>query len=189
MWEYDWWNSSVLRCCMTMETECLNSCARSTLTSAQHCSMNYSYMQVSHFHGNTKWQRKKKSHTELINFSESEQCEPKLFACRVMFSFVWESNVGFSIRALRNTQTWFFTYNTPAHQQCMTSTQGKIKTVRNLKLINTNQKSKSRKQLLLMGSNMPTGESVLSTEQFFRKRYRKPSKKHSRIQTRYQVTF
>lgn len=49
------------------------------------------------------------AHTPLINFSLSLQVEPKLFAWSVIFSFVWESNVGFSIRAFMKIQIWFFT--------------------------------------------------------------------------------
>lgn len=49
--------------------------------------------------------------TPLINFSLSLQVEPKFFACRVMFSLVWESKVGFSIKAFTKIHMWFFTYS------------------------------------------------------------------------------
>lgn len=45
-----------------------------------------------------------------MNLSPRGQVEPKLFCCRVMFSLVWESKVGFSIRQLTNSQMWFFTW-------------------------------------------------------------------------------
>lgn len=38
--------------------------------------------------------------TEAMNLSVSAHLEPKLFACRVMFSLVCESNVGLLIRQL-----------------------------------------------------------------------------------------
>lgn len=48
--------------------------------------------------------------TCLINLSLRGQVEPKLFCCRVMFSLVWESKVGFSIRQLTKIHMWFFTW-------------------------------------------------------------------------------
>lgn len=48
--------------------------------------------------------------TARMNLSERGHLEPKLLVCRVMFSLVWESKDGFSIRALTNTQMWFFTW-------------------------------------------------------------------------------
>jgi len=50
-------------------------------------------------------QQQQRSQTELMNFSESEHCEPKPFDCSVMFSLVCESNVGFSMSAFINTHT------------------------------------------------------------------------------------
>lgn len=47
--------------------------------------------------------------TALKNFSDSWHLDPKLLGCRVMFSLVWESKVGFSIRQLIKTHIWFFT--------------------------------------------------------------------------------
>lgn len=47
--------------------------------------------------------------TALMNFSDRTHLEPKLLVCRVMFSLVWESKVGFSISALTKTQMWFLT--------------------------------------------------------------------------------
>lgn len=48
--------------------------------------------------------------TCLMNLSLSRQVEPKFFCCRVIFSLVWESKVGFSIRQLTNSHMWFFTW-------------------------------------------------------------------------------
>lgn len=47
--------------------------------------------------------------TCLTNFSLREQVEPKFFCCNVMFSLVWESKLGFSIRQFTNNHMWFFT--------------------------------------------------------------------------------
>lgn len=44
-----------------------------------------------------------------MNLSLREQVEPKLFCCKVMFSLVWESKLGFSIRQFTNNHMWFFT--------------------------------------------------------------------------------
>ena len=43
-------------------------------------------------------------YTCLMNFSLRAHLEPKDLALRVMFSFVCESKVGFSMRQLTNTQ-------------------------------------------------------------------------------------
>lgn len=48
--------------------------------------------------------------TALINFSDRGHLDPKFLVWSVMFSFVWESKEGFSIRAFTNTQMWFFTW-------------------------------------------------------------------------------
>ena len=40
--------------------------------------------------------------TEFMNFSVGLHVEPKLLAWRVMFSFVWESKVGLTIRQFTN---------------------------------------------------------------------------------------
>lgn len=53
--------------------------------------------------------RKKPVLTALKNFSDSWHLDPKLLGCNVMFSFVWESNDGFSIKQLTKTHIWFFT--------------------------------------------------------------------------------
>lgn len=47
--------------------------------------------------------------TDFMNFSDSAHLDPKLFDCKVMFSLVWESNVGFSIKAFTKIHMWFFT--------------------------------------------------------------------------------
>uniref|UniRef100_A0A6G5A4I2 Secreted protein n=1 Tax=Rhipicephalus microplus TaxID=6941 RepID=A0A6G5A4I2_RHIMP len=47
--------------------------------------------------------------TWLWNLSLSSHLEPNFLACRVMFSLVWESNVGFSMRQLTNTHRWSLT--------------------------------------------------------------------------------
>lgn len=47
------------------------------------------------------------NNTIFIKFSVIWHFEPKLLTCNVMFSFVWESNVGFSIRQFTNTHMWF----------------------------------------------------------------------------------
>lgn len=48
--------------------------------------------------------------TCLINLSLRGQVDPKLFCCRVIFSLVWESKVGFSTRQFTNSHMWFFTW-------------------------------------------------------------------------------
>lgn len=47
--------------------------------------------------------------TCLMNLSLRGQVDPKVFCCSVMFSLVWESKVGFSIRQFTNSHMWFFT--------------------------------------------------------------------------------
>lgn len=48
--------------------------------------------------------------TCLMNLSLRAHLDPKLFCCKVMFSLVWESKVGFSTRQLTNSHMWFFTW-------------------------------------------------------------------------------
>ena len=43
------------------------------------------------------------------NSSETLALEPKALTLRVMFSLVWESKVGFSMRQLMKTLRWFLT--------------------------------------------------------------------------------
>ncbi len=48
---------------------------------------------------------------ELMNFSVRLHLLPKLFDCSVIFSFVWESNVGFSIIQFTKIHMWFLIWN------------------------------------------------------------------------------
>jgi len=50
-----------------------------------------------------KRKKGKKELTALKNFSDSWHLDPKLLGCNVMFSFVWESKDGFSIKQLTKT--------------------------------------------------------------------------------------
>ena len=49
--------------------------------------------------------------TCLMNFSLRTQVDPKDFTFSVMFSFVCESKVGFSMRQFTNTHRWPFMWN------------------------------------------------------------------------------
>lgn len=58
------------------------------------------------------WQWMRSVLTALTNLSDKRHLDPKLFVWSVIFSLVWESKEGFSIRAFTNTQIWFFTWST-----------------------------------------------------------------------------
>ena len=49
--------------------------------------------------------------TCFMNLSVNSHVDPNALALSVMFSLVWESNVGFSIKQLMKIHKWFLTWN------------------------------------------------------------------------------